>query len=95
VERGPGILTLILGVVTILIGLRHLAAIRLPAVLQRSSIAIGVIAGIVVALDYLSYTGKLDAVILEFTVSVGSGIWTVMVGAVLATDNHGHHRPAI
>jgi hypothetical protein len=49
----------------------------------------------VVALDYLSYTGKLDAVILEFTVSVGSGIWTVMVGAVLATDNHGHHRPAI
>jgi hypothetical protein len=83
VERAAGILTLILGVVAILIGLRHLASIRLPVDLPRSSIAIGVIAGILVTADYLSYAGILRAGIREFTVSVESGIWIVMVGAVL------------
>jgi hypothetical protein len=54
-ERRDGIITFILGVVAIVIAVRQLIGIRLPAVLQRSSIATGVIAGIVVIYDYLDF----------------------------------------
>ena len=83
VERAAGILTLILGVVAILIGLRHLADIRLPMDLPRSPIIIGVIVGIFVTVDYLGFTGTFPGALVEYTVSVESGIQIVMLGAVL------------
>jgi hypothetical protein len=84
VERAAGILTLILGVATILIGLGHLAAIRLPVDLPRSPIAIGIIAGIFVTVDRLSFTGTFPGALMEYTVSVESGIRITMIGAILA-----------
>jgi hypothetical protein len=88
-ERGDGIITFILGVVAIVIAVRQLIGIRLPAVLQRSSIATGVIAGIVVIYDYLDFMDvdlfprRGYAVIHEHSVSVGSGTWILIVGAIL------------
>ena len=88
-ERGDGIITLILGVVAIVIAARQLIGIRLPAVLQRSSIATGVIAGIVVIYDYLDFMDvdlsprRGYAVIHEYSVSVGSGTWILIFGAIL------------
>jgi hypothetical protein len=52
-EGGDGIITLILGVVTILIGVTQFTATRLPVVMHRSSIATGVITGVVATYDYL------------------------------------------
>jgi hypothetical protein len=46
-EGRDGIITLILGVVTILIGVTQFTATQVPAVMQRSSIATGVITGVV------------------------------------------------
>jgi hypothetical protein len=46
-EGGDGVITLVSGVVTILIGVTQLTATRLPAFLHRSSIATGVITGVV------------------------------------------------
>jgi hypothetical protein len=90
VERGAGILTLLLGVLTILIGVSHLTAIRLPALMQRSAVGVGVITGIVVIYDYLRFTrfwgllGNPGIYFIEFTIEIGSGFWMVMGGAILA-----------
>lgn len=86
-EGGDGIITLILGVITILIGVSQLTATRLPTLLQRSSIATGVITGIVAAFNYLEVQRRIEDANEQtelVAASVGSGIWTLVVGAVLA-----------
>jgi hypothetical protein len=86
-EGGDGIITLILGVVTILIGVSQLTATRLPALLQRSSIVTGVITGAVAIYDYVDVQRRIEDVKEQtelVSASVGAGIWTLIVGAILA-----------
>jgi hypothetical protein len=87
-EGGDGIITLILGVVvTILIGVSQLTATRMPALLQRSSIVTGVITGAVAIYDYVEVQRRIEDVKEQselISASVGAGIWTLIVGAILA-----------
>jgi hypothetical protein len=79
--------TLILGVVTILIGVSQLTATRLPALLQRSSIVTGLITGAVAVYDYIDVQRRIEDVKEQTEVvsaSVGAGLWTLIVGAILA-----------
>jgi hypothetical protein len=86
-EGGDGIITLILGVVTILISVSQLTATRLPALLQRSSIATCIITGAVAIYDYVDVQRRIQDVKEQtelISASVGAGIWTLIVGAILA-----------
>jgi hypothetical protein len=86
-EGGDGIITLILGVVTILIGVSQLTATQMPALLQRSSIVTGVITGAVAIYDYVEVQRRIEDVKEQtelISASVGAGIWTLIVGAILA-----------
>jgi hypothetical protein len=86
-EGGDGVITLILGVITILIGVTQLTATNLPTLLQRSPIVTGVITGIVAIINYSSVQQRIADVREEselIAASVGAGIWTLFVGAVLA-----------
>jgi hypothetical protein len=86
-EGGDGIITLILGVVTILIGVTQLTATNLPTLVQRSTIVTGAITGIVAIINYLNVQRRIEDVREEselIAASVGAGIWTLIVGAVLA-----------
>jgi hypothetical protein len=86
-EGGDGIITLILGVVTILISVSQLTATRLPALLQRSSIATGIITGAVAIYDYVDVQRRIQDVKEQtelISASVGAGIWTLIVSAILA-----------
>jgi hypothetical protein len=84
---GDGIFTLILGVITILIGVTQLTATNMPTLLQRSPIITGAITGIVAVINYLDVQQRIEDVREEselIAASVGAGIWTLVVGAVLA-----------
>lgn len=59
IDQHKGILTLALGILTILLGVSHLTAPRLPTLLERSSIVIGIVTGVVVIYDCLDFTGLL------------------------------------
>jgi hypothetical protein len=86
-EGGDGIITLILGVVTILIGVTQLTATNLPTLLQRSPIVTGAVTAIVAVMNYLNVQQRIEDVREEselIAASVGAGIWTLVVGAVLA-----------
>jgi hypothetical protein len=86
-EGGDGVITLVSGVVTILIGVTQLTATRLPAFLHRSSIATGVITGVVATYDYLDVQRRIEDAKAQselIAASVGAGIWTLIVGAILA-----------
>jgi hypothetical protein len=86
-EGGDGIITLILGVITILIGVTQLTATNLPMLLHRSPIVTGAIAGIVAIINYLDAQQRIEDAREEselIAASVGAGIWTLVVGAVLA-----------
>jgi hypothetical protein len=78
-EGGDGIITLMLGVVTILIGVSQLTATPMPALLQRSSIATGVITGVVAIQGYVDVQRRIEDVKEQtelVSASVGAGIWT-------------------
>jgi hypothetical protein len=84
---GDGIFTLILGVITILIGVTQFTATNMPTLLQRSPIITGAITGIVAVINYLDVQQRIEDVREEselIAASVGAGIWTLVVGAVLA-----------
>jgi hypothetical protein len=86
-EGGDGIITLMLGVVTILIGVTQFTATRLPGFLHRSSIVTGAITGAVAIYDYLDVQRRIEDAKEQselIAASVGAGIWTLIVGAVLA-----------
>jgi hypothetical protein len=80
IERGDGIITLLLGVITILIGVSQVTTTRLPGMALRSSIATAVIAGMVAIYDYLDEPRHET----EVAVSARSGIWILILGAILA-----------
>jgi hypothetical protein len=86
-EGGDGIITLILEVVTILIGVTQFTATRLPAFLHRSSIVTGAITGVVAVFDYLEVQRRIEDAKEQselIAASIGAGIWTLIVGAILA-----------
>ena len=83
---GDGILTLALGCITILIAV---AGFTKPKRLQLS-IVTGVVAGIVAAFAYVQVQDRIASVQATageaasmIVASVGAGIWTVIIGAVL------------
>jgi hypothetical protein len=93
---GDGVITLVLGVITILIAATQLTATKMPALLWRSSIITGVITGAVAIYDYnavqqritelktaVKATGELSFDI-PVAASVGTGIWALFIGAALA-----------
>ena len=93
---GDGVITLVLGVITILIAATQLTATKMPALLWRSSIITGVITGAVAIYDYnavqqritelktaVKATGELSFDI-PVAASAGTGIWALFIGAVLA-----------
>jgi hypothetical protein len=61
-EGGDGVITLVLGVVTILIGVSQLTATRMPALLQRSSIVTGAITGAMAIYDYVDVQRRIQDV---------------------------------
>jgi hypothetical protein len=93
---GDGVFTLVLGVITILIGVTRLTATNMPALLWRSSIVTGVITGAVAIYDYNSVQDRIAKMTtaakatsgLPFDIpviaNVGTGIWALFVGAALA-----------
>jgi hypothetical protein len=93
---GDGVFTLVLGVLTILIGVTRLTATNMPALLWRSSIVTGVITGAVAIYGYISVQERITemktaakaAGDLPFDIpviaNVGTGIWALFVGAALA-----------
>jgi hypothetical protein len=95
-QGGDGVITLVLGVITILIGVTRLTATKMPARLWRSSIVTGVITGALAIYDYnqvqeritgaktaAKATGDLPFDI-PVVANVGTGIWALFVGAALA-----------
>jgi hypothetical protein len=86
-QGGDGVITLILGVVTILIGVTQLTATNMPAFLQRSSIVTGIITVIVAVADYFNVQQRIQDAQDQselIAASIGTGIWTLFVGAALA-----------
>lgn len=87
-EGGDGIITLILGVVTVLIGLARLTNRPLPPLVQRSPIVTSIAAAVVVGLnwkdvsDRAASVGKLGRGFAS--ASVGAGLWTIAVGCGIA-----------
>jgi hypothetical protein len=86
-QSGDGVITLILGMVTILIGVTRLTATNMPALLNRSAIVTGIVTGIVAGVAYSDAQQRVEAARSEselIIASVGAGIWALFVGAALA-----------
>jgi hypothetical protein len=82
-----GILLLLFGAIAIAIGISRLTRSQMPRWLQRSSIAIGVFVGLVIAdrapeIALLAHTVQGDSSI--FSAGIGYGVWVAGVGAALA-----------
>lgn len=83
---GDGVITLILGILTILIGVAQLTA-NLPARLWWSAIVTGALTGLVAVGAYSSAQDRIASATAEsdlIVASVGAGIWTLFVGAAFA-----------
>jgi len=83
---GDGVITLVLGMVTILIGVAQLTR-NLPARWQLLPIATGILTGLIAVSAYSSVQDRIDRVTAESNLvaaSVGPGIWTLFVGAAFA-----------
>lgn len=92
---GDGILTLALGVLTVLIGVAQLTA-NLPARLQLSAVVTGVLTGLLAIAAYSSVQERIETAKGEsdlIVASVGSGIWTLFVGAAFAIAGGVFARP--
>jgi hypothetical protein len=86
-QGGDGVITLVLGVITILIGVTQLTATNMPTSLQRSSIVTGVITGAVAIYDYNEVQDRITQAKAQsdlIIASVGGGMWALFVGAALA-----------
>lgn len=80
-----GPVCLILGLVTVVIGITRLTRSTMPRFLQRSSIATGIIVGVVLAADYAGIHGLVNQIGKGgFIASIGYGYWVCGVGAVVA-----------
>jgi hypothetical protein len=87
-EGGDGIGTLLLGVVTVVIGVARLASARLPRFVQRSSIVTGGVTFLIAAIDYADAASRVRAASSRLSevgaASVGPGLWTLFLGAIIA-----------
>jgi hypothetical protein len=84
---GDGVVTLILGAITLLIGIARITRSDLPRYVQRSAIVTGVIAAVVVGIDYSTLEDRIRAATQAtnlISASIGVGVWTVFVGAAFA-----------
>ena len=85
---GDGIITLVLGIATALIGFAHLGYFEIPRFLQPSTIITGLICGFIFVVDYDELNNRIDRIAEESgrfgSANVGAGLWTIAVGAVLA-----------
>jgi hypothetical protein len=83
---GDGIITLALGILTILIGVAQLTA-NLPARWQMSAVVTGILTGCVAIVAYNNVQDRIETVKGQsdlVAASVGAGIWTLFVGAAFA-----------
>jgi len=85
-EGGDGIGTLIVGIVIGLAGLAKMGGFNLPSFFNRSPIILGAIAALIVGIDLPDILNRIhtaEEASPVVTASVGSGVWTVFVGAAL------------
>jgi hypothetical protein len=76
---------LILGIVTIVIGITRLTNSAMPRFIQRSTIVTGVLVGLVLAGDYSSIHHSVNQITASGEIaSIGYGYWVCGVGAVVA-----------
>ncbi|MHB8513513.1 MAG: hypothetical protein ACYDCC_15255 [Actinomycetota bacterium] len=85
---GDGVFTLIIGIVTVMIGIARLTGRSLPRFLQRSSVVTGLAAGGIAIANWVDLSSRVQT---ASTVSngivnavIGAGLWTILIGAVLA-----------
>ncbi len=86
-EGGDGIWTLILGTVTVVIGVVKLTASRMPSLLQSSPIVTGAISAVIAGVNLADISNRVDAARAASPLvagSIGAGIWSILVGAALA-----------
>ena len=80
-----GPLCLLLGILTAVIGVTSPSRARMPWFLQRSSIVTGVVAGVLLAIEWPGIHNLVDQIVADGAgASVGYGYWVCAVGAVLA-----------
>jgi hypothetical protein len=80
-----GPICLILGVVTVVIGITRLVGSEMPALLQRSSIVTGIAAGILIALNW----SGVHSIVVRVqnagaAAAIGYGYWICAIGAAVA-----------
>lgn len=87
-DGGDGIFTVALGILTLVIGIARVAAFAVPSFLQRSTIVTGILTGVGVIYEHVDISDRISRISEDTegiaTASIGSGIWTLYVGAVLA-----------
>jgi hypothetical protein len=80
-----GPICLILGIVTIVIGITRLTNSAMPRFIQRSTIVTGVVVGFVLAGDYSAIHHSVDQTNGSWDIaSIGYGYWVCGVGALVA-----------
>jgi RNA polymerase subunit RPABC4/transcription elongation factor Spt4 len=80
-----GVVTLVLGVFTCVIGLSRLLHFSMPSFLYRSSVATGLIAGAITVYDATQIHTFVASIGGEnVAASLGYGLWVLLVGAALA-----------
>jgi hypothetical protein len=86
VEGGDGVITLILGIVTGLIGIARFTRRELPPWVQRSPIVTALAGGLVVGLDWKDVSDRISDVETGgfASANVGAGLWTIAIGCVIA-----------
>jgi RNA polymerase subunit RPABC4/transcription elongation factor Spt4 len=77
-----GLVTLVLGLITCLIGLSMLLRFQMPPFVQRSSIVTGVVVGALVLLNIPGLQNYVKSV--GAGASIGYGLWVVLTGCALA-----------
>jgi hypothetical protein len=84
---GDGLLTLAFGAATLLVAVMRLVRTRTSAIVQRFSIASGIGTRFVAAANYVSIQRQATDLVARSDVGialVGTGIWALLAGALLA-----------
>lgn len=82
---GDGIITLLLGVVTLIIGAVRMSGSQMPPVLQKSPVVTGIAAVVLVVIDGVSVSERVsDVSSAGASASIGYGLYVCGLGGVLA-----------
>ena len=80
-----GPLLALLGIVTIIIGITRLTGTAMPSWLQRSTIVSGIVAAIIIALNWTGIHQVVESVQGSgISAAIGYGYWVCALGAVVA-----------